>query len=234
MTSSTEKGGAEAVAAIKARAGETAEAVWFGADLCDLKATRAAIDKLVAEEDRLDLVVLDAGFMRSHDTTADGIEHTFVVNWLSNVLFVNRLLPLLRKTAGRANGGARIVVVSSEHHRFCPSAMHFGSLEEINDPSLTPSQIYGRTKVRSALGLRARAAPGADGDSTCAPFRHRPLRSLGSWPRVLLLSRLVLPTQTTYSCAAPCDTPLQRQVRLLREGHRQAQRQHPDRRRAPG
>jgi NAD(P)-dependent dehydrogenase (short-subunit alcohol dehydrogenase family) len=158
MTSSTEKGGAEAVAAIKARAGETAEAVWFGADLCDLKATRAAIDKLVADEDRLDLVVLDAGFMRSHDTTADGIEHTFVVNWLSNVLFVNRLLPLLRKTAGRANGGARIVVVSSEHHRFCPSAMHFGSLEEINDPSLTPSQIYGRTKVRSALGSRARAA----------------------------------------------------------------------------
>lgn len=151
LTSSTESGGREAVAAIKARAGESAEVEWFGADLCDLKQTKEALDAFVAREDRPDLVVLDAGFMRAHDTTADGIEHAFVVNFLSEVLAVNRLLPLLRRTAGRADGGARIVVVTSEHHRFCPSAMHFGSLDEINDPSLTPSQLYGRTKVRASL-----------------------------------------------------------------------------------
>lgn len=149
MTSSTEQGGTEAIAAIKARAGESADVVWFGADLCDLRQTKEAFDALVDREDRLDLVVLDAGFMRAHDTTADGIEHAFVVNWLSEVLAFNALLPLLRKTAMMASGGARVVVVASEHHRFCPTAMHFGSLDEINDPSLSPSQLYGRTKVRN-------------------------------------------------------------------------------------
>lgn len=39
-------------------------------------------------------------------------------------------------------------------HRGAPSVIHFGSLAEINNPELGPTELYGRTKVAIILGVK--------------------------------------------------------------------------------
>jgi len=43
---------------------------------------------------------------------------------------------------------------SSENHRITDSKIHFGSLAEINDPSIGPTKLYGRTKLAMILGVK--------------------------------------------------------------------------------
>lgn len=77
------------------------------------------------------------------------------VNAFGHFLAINQLYPLIRKTSQMANTPApRIVFESSEMHRFAPSNVHFGSLEEINDETIDPTQLYGRTKVGWALRIQ--------------------------------------------------------------------------------
>jgi NAD(P)-dependent dehydrogenase (short-subunit alcohol dehydrogenase family) len=91
------------------------------------------------------------------------------VNAFGHFLAINQLYPLLRKTSKIANAPApRIVFESSEMHRFAPSNVHFGSLEEINDETIDPTQLYGRTKVSS---LFSSFSPTTQIDRAC--FRHQ-------------------------------------------------------------
>lgn len=39
-------------------------------------------------------------------------------------------------------------------HRTAPSNVHFGSLEEINDPNVGNTELYGRTKLAMILGVK--------------------------------------------------------------------------------
>jgi hypothetical protein len=39
-------------------------------------------------------------------------------------------------------------------HRSAPSAVHFGSLDEINNPEIGNTQVYGRTKLAIILGVK--------------------------------------------------------------------------------
>lgn len=48
----------------------------------------------------------------------------------------------------------RIVWESSEMHRTAPSVVHFGSLDEINDPKIGHTEVYGRTKLAIILGVK--------------------------------------------------------------------------------
>ena len=74
------------------------------------------------------------------------------VNQFGHFLLVNRLLPLLRKTAAISSAPPpRVVVVSSELHRDSPSNTEFASLAEINDPSIRADQLYGRSKLANIL-----------------------------------------------------------------------------------
>lgn len=80
------------------------------------------------------------------------LQRCFQVNWLSQFLAFNRLLLLLRRTSKVSGTDVRVIALASEHHRFCPSSMHFGSLEETNNPDISPSQLYGRTKAANIIG----------------------------------------------------------------------------------
>lgn len=48
----------------------------------------------------------------------------------------------------------RIVWESSEMHCGAPSVAHFGSLDEINNPELGPTELYGRSKLAIILGVK--------------------------------------------------------------------------------
>jgi NAD(P)-dependent dehydrogenase (short-subunit alcohol dehydrogenase family) len=79
------------------------------ADLSSLGEVRALAQQVLAEQDRLDALVNNAGVIaRERRESEDGYELTFAVNYLSHFLLTRLLLPLLRDSAP-----ARIVNVAS-------------------------------------------------------------------------------------------------------------------------
>lgn len=75
---------------------------------------------------------------------------------MGHFLFINRLLPLIRKTATIPDAPPpRIVSLSSNLHQLAPSSAKFESLEEINDPNLRADQYYNRSKLAIILYIKA-------------------------------------------------------------------------------
>ena len=89
------------------------EAVFYQADLSSLAGARQLADKVLAENDRLDIFISNAGIGSrtqgaERRTSADGHELRFAVNYLSGFLLASLLLPLLK-----ASAPSRIVNVAS-------------------------------------------------------------------------------------------------------------------------
>ncbi|HMA52058.1 MAG TPA: SDR family NAD(P)-dependent oxidoreductase, partial [Magnetospirillaceae bacterium] len=81
-------------------------------DLGNLASVRACADALVKDGRAFDLVIGNAGVMAPpFGHTADGFETQFGTNHLGHFLFINRLLPLLKK-------GSRVILLSSAGHRY--------------------------------------------------------------------------------------------------------------------
>jgi dehydrogenase/reductase SDR family member 12 len=78
-------------------------------DLSELESVRRCADRLIAESERLDVLVNNAGVLTEHrELSRDGIELTFAVNVLAPFLLTQRLTPLLS-----ANAPARVINTSS-------------------------------------------------------------------------------------------------------------------------
>jgi NAD(P)-dependent dehydrogenase (short-subunit alcohol dehydrogenase family) len=79
------------------------------ADLSSLGEVRALAEQILTEQDRLDVLVNNAGVIVGERTESeDGYELTFAVNYLAHFLLTHLLLPLLRDSAP-----ARVVNVAS-------------------------------------------------------------------------------------------------------------------------
>jgi len=82
------------------------------ADLASLAGVRDAARAFLADHDRLDVLINNAGgLFMGHRLSADGFEMTFALNHLAYFLLTHELLPVLKKTSG-----ARIVSTSSGAH----------------------------------------------------------------------------------------------------------------------
>jgi NAD(P)-dependent dehydrogenase (short-subunit alcohol dehydrogenase family) len=89
------------------------EAIFYQADLSSLAGTRQLADAVLADHKRLDLFISNAGIGSQNQgpqrqTSADGYELRFAVNYLSGFLLAHLLLPLLK-----ASAPSRIVNVAS-------------------------------------------------------------------------------------------------------------------------
>src|SRR5437763_7069411 len=83
------------------------------ADFSRLGDVRRLADEILAEHDRLDVLVNNAGLFSPHyRLSTDGFELTFAVNHLAPFLLTNLLLDRLK-----ASAPARIVTVASDAHR---------------------------------------------------------------------------------------------------------------------
>lgn len=81
-------------------------------DLESLDSVRRAAEKLIAEFDHIDMLILNAAvFALPYSLTGDGLETTFQVCHLSHFYFTKLLERCL-------NWKSRVVVLSSESHRF--------------------------------------------------------------------------------------------------------------------
>lgn len=165
MVNRKQEQGEDARATIEAES-PGAQVEWHECDMGNLAQVRSVFTRLREEllhgkeeeggsSGRLDYVVLSAGinaneFGRDHDN----IDRHFGVNYLGQFYVVNLLWPLLRKTAKSARvpaDGPRVVFEASEVYRAAPANVHFASLEEINDESLGPTELYARTKLALIL-----------------------------------------------------------------------------------
>jgi NAD(P)-dependent dehydrogenase (short-subunit alcohol dehydrogenase family) len=89
------------------------EAVFYQADLSSMAGTRQLANAVLADHKRLDLFISNAGIGSQNEgpqrqTSADGYELRFAVNYLSGFLLARLLLPLLKTSAP-----SRIVNVAS-------------------------------------------------------------------------------------------------------------------------
>jgi protochlorophyllide reductase len=101
-------------AAMAVRTVATAPVDVLALDLARLASVAACANAVLEREDRLDLLVNNAGLMAvDHATTEDGFEMHIGVNHLGHFALVGRLLPLVLATPG-----SRILSMSSVGHRF--------------------------------------------------------------------------------------------------------------------
>jgi NAD(P)-dependent dehydrogenase (short-subunit alcohol dehydrogenase family) len=106
----------EAARAEVARASGNADVSVVVVDLASLASIRRAAEEIVARHPAVHVLVNNAGVNPARRAvSADGIELTLAVNHLAPFLLTSLLLPALRR--GAADGGARVVTVSSVFER---------------------------------------------------------------------------------------------------------------------
>lgn len=129
------------------------------ADFSSLAQVRAMAAKLNERYERLDVLVNNAGVLPLHrQTSADGFELTFAVNYLAPFLLTNLLLPLLKRGAP-----ARIVNLSSIAHQL----VAVSPLQMDNIPVYIGWIVYARTKLLLTTFTFALARRLKDSGVTC-------------------------------------------------------------------
>lgn len=131
--------------------GDESRIEWIQLDLKDLKQTDKVAKRLTNER-QIDALICNAGEgVGKYNETVDGIDSHFQVNHLSQFHLLRILFPVLQRTPA-----SRLVLMSSDLHRACPSKTTFTSLDEINT-DLGPANLYNRTKLAQVLTVRTLA-----------------------------------------------------------------------------
>jgi retinol dehydrogenase-12 len=119
------------------------------ADFASLDAVRALAADILAQHDRVDVLVNNAGLISPrYAVSAEGYELTVAVNHLAPFLLTNLLLDRLK-----ASAPARIVTVASQAHRGArldPTMLTWPAV-------WNPLSAYGRSKLANILFTRALA-----------------------------------------------------------------------------
>lgn len=157
------------------------------------------------------MLILNAGvFALPHEVTVDGIERTFQVNHVSHFYLTKLLQNLLVKSAP-----SRVVVVSSESHRFS-----FLSNDNISKDYLSPQDsrqftpmiAYNDTKlcnVLFALELNKRLSKDKVFCNSLHPGNMMSTGIAKNWWFYRLMFLLVRPfTKSPVSGLLPCSNPL--------------------------
>ncbi|AHF85435.1 short-chain dehydrogenase [Rhizobium leguminosarum bv. trifolii WSM1689] len=131
--------GAEAVAAIR-HAVPGAQVRFGQVDLADLASIASFAARLAQEQDRLDLLINNAGVMRPpvRRETSDGFELQFGTNYLGHFALTAHLLSLLKR-----GHRPRVVTLGSVAAR--GAAIDFDDLQA--ERSYKPMRVYGQSKL---------------------------------------------------------------------------------------
>lgn len=114
-------------------------------DLADLSQVKAAAKAWLATNERLDVLIDNAGLVRIRTLTAQGFEMTFGVNHLGHMLLTLLLEPALVKAAP-----SRVVIVASRAHERTRQPIDYGDLQNPLD-SFSGFPEYMRSKLANML-----------------------------------------------------------------------------------
>ncbi|ODV77874.1 short-chain alcohol dehydrogenase [Suhomyces tanzawaensis NRRL Y-17324] len=130
-----------------------ADVHFIQADLSDLSTIKPAVEKFLSLEDRLDIIIHNAGVMLSilGQTTAQNHELHWGTNALGPHLLQKLLDPILIKTSKtNKKGESRIVWVSSSAQFWAPKGGV--NWDDIDNKDCTNSQyIYGQSKAMTIM-----------------------------------------------------------------------------------
>ncbi|KAI0506898.1 oxidoreductase [Xylaria bambusicola] len=135
-------------------AGCTTPLTFVECDLTKLASVKAAADKILSEQHRLDLLMANAGVMNQPPgLTADGYEVQFGTNFLSHALLIQKFLPLMDKTAELPGSDVRIVQLTSTGFRGAPSGgIRFDDLKTVQNFRVLGGMMrYGQSKLAAVL-----------------------------------------------------------------------------------
>jgi NAD(P)-dependent dehydrogenase (short-subunit alcohol dehydrogenase family) len=147
----------------------------FRADLATPAGPRDLSRRVVAATHRLDVLVHNAGGLTPQRRTTDwGVEQTMAVNAVAPYALTESLRPLLESTAA-VHGGARVVTVASEAHRFArlPEADPADLAEALRQPPgpYIPIVAYFRAKL-AAMAWTLELARRLEGTAVTANACH--------------------------------------------------------------
>jgi WW domain-containing oxidoreductase len=183
------------------------EASGLACDLADPASIRACVSELKRRSVRLDVVICNAGIMVPLGLAlVHGYESQFFVNHIGHFILVTGLL-------GALADHARVVIVSSEAHRFAPrGGIDFDNLR--GEKSIGPTRGYSRSKFANLLFAKelARRLAGTGKTANAVHpgfvpateiFRGTALAQIGRayWPRIMtaLIAKTV-PEGAATSC----------------------------------
>ena len=124
-------------------------------DLASLESVKKATESFLAENDRLDILINNAGIMaHPHGLTKEGYEIQFGTNHMGHAFLTQLLLPIMQRTASQPTSDVRIINVSSFAHNFALSTgICFGELKT-DMRSWNTSRLYGQSKLANILHAR--------------------------------------------------------------------------------
>lgn len=122
-----------------------AELFFHELDLADLSKVRDSARAFLSGNDRLDVLINNAGLVRVRSLTAQGYEMTFGVNHLGHMLFTLLLEPALVKAVP-----SRVVTVASRAHERTRRPIDYGSLTRPTSSFIGWSE-YMQSKLANML-----------------------------------------------------------------------------------
>jgi retinol dehydrogenase 12 len=124
-------------------------------DLGSFESVKKAAQTFLAESDRLDILMLNAGIMgASAALTTDGYELQFGTNHMGHALLTKLLLPVLDRTAKADGADVRIVSLSSHVHMWLPKGgFQFDTLKTTAE-SMGGYPRYYQSKLANVLWAR--------------------------------------------------------------------------------
>lgn len=159
LAARTESKARAAIESIQSQLPSRADIRYVPLDLASFKSIRTAAAQFQSENDRLDLLVLNAGVMAAPAvTTEEGFELQLGTNHIGHFLLTKLLLSTLQQTATQArDSGAtpdvRVVTLSSAGHATCPASFE----EMTSTPSLLDTSTmrrYGASKAANIFFAR--------------------------------------------------------------------------------
>jgi NAD(P)-dependent dehydrogenase (short-subunit alcohol dehydrogenase family) len=118
-------------------------------DLASLASVRSFAEEYLAQHDRTDVLINNAGLMACpQGTTVDGFELQFGTNHLGHFLLGVLLAPSLVESAETGGAPSRLVSLSSRGHAFADVDLEDWSFEHT---PYDPFVAYGRAKTANAL-----------------------------------------------------------------------------------
>ncbi|KAL3443683.1 short-chain dehydrogenase/reductase [Aspergillus insuetus] len=125
-------------------------------DLASLDSVTRAAARVLAESERLDILMLNAGIMAAPPgLTKEGFELQFGTNHIGHALLAKLLIPLLEKTATLPATDVRIITLSSHGHMYAPKpdGIKYDTLRTEAE-SLGAYGRYGQSKLAVILWAR--------------------------------------------------------------------------------
>lgn len=157
MGSRNKEKGEAAVAEIRDEVPK-ANIVFLPMDLSSFTSVQRAAHTFLAENDRLDILMNNAGIMATPpDLTEDGYELQFGTNYMGHALLTKLLLPVMEKTAQIPKADVRIINLSSEGHKWAPTSSFIFADLKTPQENISTLTRYAQSKLANLYHAEALA-----------------------------------------------------------------------------